>query len=86
VTVQQGRVTSLTDAETGAPFGGDPLMPVTVEGLFAAIDDALDRDADQVTVQYDPQLGYPLEIAIDFSQQVADEEIYYSASELTPIR
>lgn len=81
-----GQVTSLTDAETGAPFEGDPFMPVTVDGLFAAVDDAIDRDADRIDARYDPQLGYPLEIAIDFSERMADEEVAYYASELTPIR
>lgn len=85
VTVQLGRVTSLTDAETGAPFTGDPFMPVTVDGLFAAVDAALDRDADHVDVRYDPQLGYPLEIAIDESERLADEEVTYYASDLQPL-
>jgi hypothetical protein len=86
VVVQRGQVSSMTDAETGAAFTGDPFMPVTVDGLFAAIDDAIERDADQIDVRYDPQLGYPLEIAIDYSQQMADEEVTYFASDLVPIR
>jgi hypothetical protein len=86
VVVQRGQVVSMTDAETGAPVTGDPFMPVTVDGLFAAIDDAIKRDADQIDVRYDPQLGYPLEIAIDYSQQMADEEVTYFASGLVPIR
>jgi hypothetical protein len=84
--VVQGQVASLTDAETGVPFTGDPVMPVTVPGLFAAIEDAINRNAAQVDVRYDPQLGYPAEITIDFDQRIADEEVRYFASELAPIR
>lgn len=77
---------SITEAESGAPYDGDPFMPVTVDGLFAAIDDAIERDAARIDARYDPQLGYPLEIAIDFSERIADEEVSYFASDLTPIR
>jgi hypothetical protein len=52
----------------------------TIDLLFAEIDAAVKEGADSVTVTYDPTYGYPTEIAIDFSQEMADEEMYYSIS------
>ena len=86
VVVREGRVASVTDAETGAPRTPNPSVPLTVEALFAKVEDAIDHDADQLVVRYDPALGYPLEIAIDFIERAIDDEVTYTASDLTPIR
>jgi hypothetical protein len=86
VVVERGRVAAVTDAETGAPRTPNPSVPLTVEALFAKVEDAIDRDADGLEVRYDPRLGYPLEIAIDFVELAIDDEVTYTASDLTPIR
>jgi hypothetical protein len=52
----------------------------TIDLLFAEIDAAVKDGADSVTVTYDATHGFPTEIAIDYSQEIADEEIYYSIS------
>jgi hypothetical protein len=33
------------------------------------------RDAHEVQVSYDPELGYPTDFSIDYEEQVADEEL-----------
>jgi Family of unknown function (DUF6174) len=86
VVVEQGRVAAVTDGETGEPRTPEPFVPLTVEALFARVEDAIDRDAAQIDVRYDPALGYPQEIAIDFDRRIADEEVGYSASGLAAIR
>jgi hypothetical protein len=86
VAVVQGRVASVTDAETGEPRTPGPSVPLTVEALFAKVEDAIDRDADRIEVRYDPQLGYPLEIAIDFVERAVDDEVTYTASGLAGMR
>ena len=86
VVVDRGRVASVTDLETGAPRTPSPLVPLTVEALFAKVEDAIDRDADQIEVRYDPRLGYPLEIAIDFVELAIDDEVTYVASDLAAVR
>ncbi len=50
----------------------------TVTDLFAIIQDAIDRRADDITVNYDAQLGYPTSISIDYNTMIADEEMYYT--------
>jgi len=82
VVVEQGRVASVTDAETGVPRTPNPFVPLTVLALFAKVEDAIDRDADRLDVRYDPRLGYPLEIAIDFIERAIDDEVTYTASDL----
>jgi hypothetical protein len=52
----------------------------TIDLLFAEIDAAVKDGADSVTVTYDATYGFPTEIAIDQSQEIADEEMYYSIS------
>jgi hypothetical protein len=86
VVVLQGQVASVTDAETGEPRTPNPVVPLTVEALFERVEDALDRDADGLEVTYDPQLGYPREIAIDFVEMAIDDEVTYTASDLAGIR
>jgi hypothetical protein len=86
VVVVRGRVTSVTDAETGAPRTPNPFVPLTVEALFAKVEDAIDQDADRLEVRYDPRLGYPLEIAIDFIEHAIDDEVTYTASDLAALR
>ena len=86
VTVVRGNVVSVTDAETGAPRTPGPFVPLTVEALFAKVEDALDRDAARIDVRYDPRLGYPQEIAIDFIALAIDDEVTYTASDLAPLR
>ncbi len=55
-------------------------MLMTVEDAFDMIQEAIDNNADSVTVTYDPELGYPMSIAIDTSEMIADEEKYYTFS------
>ncbi len=54
--------------------------PMTVEKAFVFIQDAIDRKADNITVEYDAKLGNPTKINIDYSTMMADEEAYYTYS------
>ncbi len=70
-----GLIGSVVYADGGLPvdqtaFGGFR----TVEGLFELVQDALDRKPHSISVQYHPDMGYPLLVAIDFVENVADDE------------
>ena len=59
----------------------DPEMSpelLTVEQAFALIQDAIDQQVASITVSYDENLWYPMNIAIDYNVMMADEEVYYS--------
>ena len=46
----------------------------TIDDLFALITGALEREA-VVRVSYEPELGYPLRIYVDYEQDLVGEEI-----------
>ena len=54
----------------------------TIDSLFDEIKNAIESGADNVQVEYDPTSGYPTSIFIDFNQQIADEELNLSISNL----
>ena len=54
----------------------------SVEQLFDAIQDAIDRNADFVDVEYDFTYGYPTSVYIDYDRRVADEELSLIARNL----
>lgn len=58
----------------------------TMDLLFAEIEKAVSDGAEVVTVTYDETYGFPAEIAIDISQQMADEEMYYSITSFEPLQ
>jgi hypothetical protein len=72
-------------------LSGDPLEPAwravfpTVEGLFDFIADAIDRGAEDISVTYDPDLGLPVEVRVDYRLAAADEEIAYQVEKIVPI-
>ena len=82
VSVRDDIVTSRTYVSNGAAVGlaHAELFP-TIEGLFAKIEDARQRDAASLDVDYDPVFGYPSRIAIDYNRQYADDEIIYTAKD-----
>ncbi len=54
----------------------------TVDGLFALLFDAARRNAHDIEVVYDPATGVPLDIFIDYQQNVADEELGFRVTEV----
>ena len=52
----------------------------TIDRLFAELESDSLREADEVTVKYDPTYGFPTEVTIDFIKDAVDDELYLSAS------
>lgn len=70
-------------ADTLEPL--DPANFLTVDELFDTIQDALDLGAFQITAEFDDVLGYPRGLAIDYNESFADDEISYTARDLTAV-
>ena len=90
VEVRDGQIVSMTTVAGNPVLDTDPnyefFAPhATIDLLFAELDAALNGDADSVTVSYDATYGFPTEIGIDFDQQIADEEMYYTISGFEPL-
>lgn len=77
IVVEDDEIVSATYRDSGDPFT-DPFTELyTVDDLFNEILDAIRREAYSLNVEYDPVLGYPTDIAIDYSLNIADEERSY---------
>ena len=76
VTVKGGVITSVT--ELASEVAHDPEFFRTIDGLFDLVQDAYDRDAHEVQVEFDPGRGYPTRIWIDYVQTMADEEMGFT--------
>jgi hypothetical protein len=75
ITIDDGEVVGATYVDSGQPV--DPFSPgdyPTVDDLFDEIESALAEDPYSVRAEYDPQLGYPTDIFVDFEENTADEE------------
>lgn len=83
VTVQDETVVSRVYTESGDPVADDleSLFP-DVDGLFDTLIDALDRDAADINVTWDSTTGLPSEFFIDYSEQIADEELGFRIDEV----
>jgi len=83
VEVRDGQVVSETD-KTGQPVAAQFKEVFakydSIEKLFALLDAAQNGGADLVTIEYDPQYGYPQTAYIDYMANVADDENRFTVS------
>jgi hypothetical protein len=90
VEVQDGEVVSITDVNGEAFPESDPMYDfilryATIERQFAELQSKEVQGADELSVAYDSEYGYPSEVAIDFIEQAVDDELYLSVSNFEPI-
>lgn len=76
VWVDRGEIEYLLYEDDGqpVPFSYANSFP-SAEQLFDAIQDAIDRRADYIDVEYDLTYGYPTDVYIDYNRSYADEEL-----------
>ena len=76
VWVDRGSIEYLLYEDDGrpVPFSYSDSFP-SVEQLFDAIQDGIDRRADVIDVEYDPTYGYPTSVYIDYDRRMANEEL-----------
>lgn len=81
VQVKDGQVVSLTYADDGT--AADPTLFErydSIDKIFAIISEAEAQEPARLDVTYDEATGVPQSIAIDISEQIADEELYLEIS------
>jgi hypothetical protein len=87
VEVLQDNIRSVTVARTGLPVENMPIGAwLTVEELFAAVEEAILDDADELQVTYDVELGYPEFVFIDWEEMMIDEEVGYQVFDLEVVQ
>lgn len=83
VVVVRGSVARLELEASGDTLPADARSSFhTVNGLFDVIADAISRDPYHFEADYDPQAGYPTLFSVDYSREVADDEIVVRARDL----
>jgi hypothetical protein len=90
VEVQDGEIVSIIGADGNPISLTDPLNEfvlsyATIDRLFSELESDSLKDADKLTVTYDPEYGFPSQIDIDFIELAIDDELYISASAFEPL-
>ena len=76
VTVKGVVITGVT--ELASEVAHDPELFRTIDGLFDLVQDAYDRDAHEVRVDFNSSRGYPIRIWIDYVEMMQDEEMGFT--------
>jgi len=87
VEVQNGEIVSMIDVNGETLSITDPMNEfivkyATIERLFSELESDSVREADKLTVTYDPTYGYPAQIDIDFIERAMDDELHLTVSAL----
>ena len=86
VSVRDAQVVSVVYVSTGLPLESNLVSSYgDVERLFRLIDDAIAAHAASIRATYDPVLGYPADVFIDYARNVADEESGFRVTSFTPV-
>lgn len=84
ISVTSGQITSVVFVFDQRPVPDGILLHVrTIDGLFDNIQDEIDQGADQLTVDFDPTLGYPTSLYVDPSKGTYDDEFTIRILEFT---
>ena len=91
VEVKDGEVISIVDVN-GEDFPMDDPMSefalryATIDRLFSELGSDAVQEADHLTLSFDPTYGFPTEVAIDYMELAADDELYLSVSAFEPLQ
>ncbi len=86
IEIQAGSVTRVTFLDNGETLENPPTEAFpTIEDLFDLVDEAMQMNAAFLVVTYDPTLGYPTLISVDYRRDIADDEFTIRASNLVAL-
>ncbi len=89
VAVQDGTIIGVTNAfdeQISQPIPNPDLSQFrSIEQLFEEIRQAESRNADVITIKYDPFLRFPARVDVDFLVPAVDDEITYEARDVEPL-
>ena len=86
ISVQGETVESVVSVATGEPLTPEhaAYFQITIDSLFNWVAEAAGGAADEVTAAYDPALGYPRDVRIDYLREAIDDEMAFTAELLAP--
>lgn len=90
IEVKDGEIVSMTDVNGEAFPMDDPMSDLvmkhaTIDRLFSELKSDSVQTADRLTMSFDATYGYPVEVAIDFIELAADDELYITVSGFEPL-
>lgn len=89
ITVEQGTIKTAETTESGTAIAIErellSYLP-TIPDLFDMVQDALNRSVARLLVTYDPSLGYPSRIELDYVNEAIDDESTTIVRNLTALR
>jgi hypothetical protein len=90
VEVKDNQVLSIVDVNGETLSADDPmnefiLKYATLDRIFSEIDSDSVREADKLTVSYDPTYGFPSEIFIDYIERAMDDELSINVTAFEPL-
>ena len=86
VSVSGDRVTAVYLVDSAGPAPPETFdFYYTIDGLFDRLAADLEREPAQFDVTYHPETGFPTSASVDISEQIADEEYSFTASDLVAV-
>jgi hypothetical protein len=90
VEVKDNQVLSIVDVNGETLSADDPmnefiLKYATLDRIFSEIDSDTVREADKLTISYDPTYGFPSEIFIDYIERAMDDELSINVTAFEPL-
>jgi len=82
ITVANGQVVAVVNVVTGDTIPA-PAFRYTIDGLFDAVSQTIAGKPYRMSVNYDPQLGYPTSAIADLYEQMVDDDWGFSVRNLT---
>ena len=84
ITVRENRIHGAVLVEGDVPIPLDAAVEryKVIDGLFDLLQSAIDENAHTIAAKYHPELGYPIEVWIDYEQNSVDEELGFSIHNL----
>lgn len=84
IEVLDDQIVSIRDVWTGVEVQDSPYnLYRTVDEIFELIAEAIESDADRISVEYSEFHGVPIATSIDYDRELFDEEIGYFISNMT---
>ncbi len=85
IVVRDDTIASAITIHNNTPVPADQLEAVpTIPRLFDILEDAIE-EADEIDIEYDTMVGYPVKASIDYYADAVDDEVFYEISNLAPL-
>jgi hypothetical protein len=83
IEVDDGQISSAVYLDNVTPVGDDLRAHLmTIDGIFVELANAVAGNAELIDVTYEPTIGFPTSVYVDYSSGIADEELALTISDV----